>query len=72
LNNSYEISWRKFLIFFLFTCIFINLRNFYQKRTFCLKYKILKFTLNTFLQSLLHVPVRTDNHQGVYTEPGQS
>ena len=42
---------------------------------FYLTYKILNIKIyikTLFLQSLLHVSVRTDHHQGVYIEPGQS
>jgi len=50
------------------------LKFFYQQMQFYLTYKILiiKIYIKIFLQSLLHVSVRTDHHQGVNIEPGQS
>jgi len=51
------------------------LNFFYQELHFYLTYKILiiKIYIKTlFLQSLLHVSVRADHHQGVYIEPVQS
>jgi len=47
---------------------------FYQQMHFYLTYKILNIKIyikTLFLQSLLHVSVRTDHHQGVYNEPSQ-
>ena len=46
---------------------------FYQQMHFLFNiYNIKIYIKNTSLQSLLHVSVRADHHQGVYTEPGQS
>jgi hypothetical protein len=47
---------------------FYNDNFFYQKCTFYSKYKILKFTLKHVLQSLLHILVHADHHQGVYID----
>jgi len=51
------------------------LKFFYEQMYFYLTYEILiiKIYIKTlFLQSLLHVSVCADHHQGVYIEPSQS